>query len=467
MNNTVSPLLDVVKADVSAPQKGLSSASEEKGFSESFQEATRELNKSSKPENGDDQHKSLAKDENIQKEPQGLKSEDASLSAKEDESKLAGTGLEQQAQPLTNDIAVDSRELEGNQALTQISTQLNIQLADGAEVPVQDVFAWLQQQVEQGDISQLKALLEPELSPAELNGLLQAFADDGNSLPFNLQTIASLDKIKQMLGAQSLATGLPANIDLGSKTLLGTQWQTSSQLADPSVKELKLTPLADALTTSDLQKVSGNTVAIKLTGEQAALQNTDNLLAQSGLLTSLDEEVISQLTQDKAEPAATRIMSDLMNPQLMANTVSPLNKAQLSVTIPFQQAQWGQAVAERVMWMSSQGIQEAEIYLDPPELGPLQVKVSVANEQAHVSFVVQHGSVREALDQSAMRLRELFEGEGINLADVDVSDQSEQSEQESENEQQSTASSEDIATVQSETVLTVSEHGYSLVNTYV
>ena len=119
-----------------------------------------------------------------------------------------------------------------------------------------------------------------------------------------------------------------------------------------------------------------------------------------------------------------------------ATTTSPVlstdtTKAPISVTIPFQQAQWGAAVAEKVMWMSSHGLQEAQIQMDPPELGPLQVKVTVENDQAHVSFVVQHANVKEALEQTAVRLREMFEAEGIDLVDVDVSDQSAQ-EQESE-----------------------------------
>jgi len=40
--------------------------------------------------------------------------------------------------------------------------------------------------------------------------------------------------------------------------------------------------------------------------------------------------------------------------------------------------------------------------IDPPELGPLQVKISVENDQAHVSFVVQNAQVKEALEQTSM-----------------------------------------------------------------
>lgn len=98
---------------------------------------------------------------------------------------------------------------------------------------------------------------------------------------------------------------------------------------------------------------------------------------------------------------------------------------QTSVQTPVGQPQWPAAVAEKVMWMSSQKISAADIRLDPPELGSLHVRVSVNNQdQTTVTFVSPHAAVREALDQNAFKLREMFSGEGLNLADVNVSDQS-------------------------------------------
>lgn len=99
------------------------------------------------------------------------------------------------------------------------------------------------------------------------------------------------------------------------------------------------------------------------------------------------------------------------------------------------QPQWHTAIAERVAIMASQRITSAEIQLDPPELGQLQVRVSVNQEQTHVSFVSQHAVVREALDQTAFRLREMFTSEGLNLVDVDVSGESFQQQREAQRQQ--------------------------------
>src|SRR5690606_8466661 len=87
------------------------------------------------------------------------------------------------------------------------------------------------------------------------------------------------------------------------------------------------------------------------------------------------------------------------------------------------QPQWSQAVGERVLWLAAQNISTAELRLDPPELGPMQVRVTVHQDQVQVNFTSPHAGVREALDQGAARLREMFNEQGLNLH-LDVSDQS-------------------------------------------
>ncbi len=83
-----------------------------------------------------------------------------------------------------------------------------------------------------------------------------------------------------------------------------------------------------------------------------------------------------------------------------------------------------EAVVERVMWMSSQNLRSAEIQLDPAELGRMEVRIEMNKDQAQVTFLSPHAGVREALEGQAQRLREMFTQQGLNLADVNVSDQS-------------------------------------------
>lgn len=92
--------------------------------------------------------------------------------------------------------------------------------------------------------------------------------------------------------------------------------------------------------------------------------------------------------------------------------------------VPMQQGGWGEEVVDRVMWLSSQNLKSAEIQLDPAELGRLEVRISLAQEQTQVTFASANAGVREALEGQLHRLRELFTQQGMNLLDVNVSDQS-------------------------------------------
>jgi flagellar hook-length control protein FliK len=96
-----------------------------------------------------------------------------------------------------------------------------------------------------------------------------------------------------------------------------------------------------------------------------------------------------------------------------ASVVLPLNT-------PVGQAGWDQAVGERVQWMVNQNVQQAEIKLTPPNLGPMEIRVSIQNDQTHVTFIAAQAPTREALESSIPRLREMFGEINLNLGNVDV-----------------------------------------------
>ena len=89
--------------------------------------------------------------------------------------------------------------------------------------------------------------------------------------------------------------------------------------------------------------------------------------------------------------------------------------------IPVGNSKWDSAVVNRVLWMVNNNVKGAEIRLNPPQLGPLEVRISVDGEQTSVSFTAHHQAVRESLENALPRLRDMFVGTGLDLANVDVS----------------------------------------------
>lgn len=84
-------------------------------------------------------------------------------------------------------------------------------------------------------------------------------------------------------------------------------------------------------------------------------------------------------------------------------------------------AGWDNALGQKVLWMVSNQQQVAELNLDPPDLGPLQVTLSLNNDQASATFISQHADVRQALEAALPRLKEMMAENGINLGDATVS----------------------------------------------
>ena len=105
-----------------------------------------------------------------------------------------------------------------------------------------------------------------------------------------------------------------------------------------------------------------------------------------------------------------------MPPQLASNL--------LHMGVPQQVAGkgWDQAIAERVMWMVQGDQQFARLKLNPPNLGPLEVRVSVNQDQTSVNFIAGQPAVRDALEAAMPRLREMFDQQSLQLVRADVSD---------------------------------------------
>lgn len=83
-------------------------------------------------------------------------------------------------------------------------------------------------------------------------------------------------------------------------------------------------------------------------------------------------------------------------------------------------------VAERVQMMMSKNLKHVDIRLDPPELGRMQIRMSLNNDSATVHFTVQNQQTRDMVDQAMPRLREMLSQQGIQLADTSVQQQGQQ-----------------------------------------
>ncbi|MGL4679061.1 MAG: flagellar hook-length control protein FliK, partial [Plesiomonas shigelloides] len=109
-------------------------------------------------------------------------------------------------------------------------------------------------------------------------------------------------------------------------------------------------------------------------------------------------------------------LSAMRQPEPQAPTPLPLRHPEQSA----------QALQEQVQFLLNRKLDTVEIRLDPPELGNLQIKLHLNQDQAQVGIVVQNSHARELLEQTLPRLREMLAQQGIQLGQTQVQQQSQQ-----------------------------------------
>jgi flagellar hook-length control protein FliK len=178
-----------------------------------------------------------------------------------------------------------------------------------------------------------------------------------------------------------------------------------------------------------------------------------------------DEKI---LPQGPASDKNTRSFSQMLNHESTisssSNTSGPSSGVSLLSTInsatpnapPTEQSlrleprvgtpAWDGALAQKVTWMSNQQMQVAQLQLNPPDLGPMEVTLTVGtgpDAETRIEFTSPHLAVREALQSALPQLREMMEGSGITLGSTTVSAESFQQQSQSGREDNPSGRSSD------------------------
>ena len=83
-----------------------------------------------------------------------------------------------------------------------------------------------------------------------------------------------------------------------------------------------------------------------------------------------------------------------------------------------------QALADKVSVMVDQNMTGAKLQVNPPELGPIEVRISVQGNRAEVWLSAHSPVTRDALEAGSPKLREMLGGQGFGQVSVDVSQRS-------------------------------------------
>ncbi len=125
--------------------------------------------------------------------------------------------------------------------------------------------------------------------------------------------------------------------------------------------------------------------------------------------------------------------------------VADLQQPQATASIPgtVGETRWSEALSQRVVWMAGQQMQSASFHVEPPQLGPIEVRLSISNDQANLLFTAPHGVARDAIQASLPKLQEMLAESGLTLGNVSVGSQTPQGQPDPGNHAQRFASDND------------------------
>jgi flagellar hook-length control protein FliK len=101
-------------------------------------------------------------------------------------------------------------------------------------------------------------------------------------------------------------------------------------------------------------------------------------------------------------------------------TPTPTLKVSAGVDTP----EFGQGLADRVSWMVDNNLNGAKLQVNPPQLGPIEVRIAVQGNHAQVWLTSHSAVTRDALESSSPKLREMLGAQGFGQVSVDISQRS-------------------------------------------
>lgn len=152
--------------------------------------------------------------------------------------------------------------------------------------------------------------------------------------------------------------------------------------------------------------------------EQIVERNTQNAQPVTG---SANAELDAKLqTAHERELASIQAAAQRPNHESLSTQSAKSVQAIMQETIAINRKDFSVAVKEKVMVAINQKLRQLEIRLDPPELGSMQVKLNLQNEQAAVNFVVQSQQAKEALEQHMGKLKDMLAQSGVDVGDANI-----------------------------------------------
>lgn len=281
-------------------------------------------------------------------------------------------------------------------------------------------------------------------APTAASSSLQVAATSGDALPSGFAALLS----GQIGNPSELAAAAPSTAVNDSE-----EAETDSELpadltaSDPTLAFFAglpphIAPVATSNTSSLGLGKQANSEGTAIIGEEpgrlanidskAGSLNAEKPVEGNGQQESFAEalKLKTQAEPDMAANLAAETARETSSTQESAAALAAGNSAQKLATpstntgteikTPLHSADWSHSFGEKIVWLAKNDQQTAQININPPQLGPVQITLQMNGDQASAIFASPHAEVRQAIENSLPQLKEMLAGAGINLGQADV-----------------------------------------------
>jgi flagellar hook-length control protein FliK len=266
-----------------------------------------------------------------------------------------------------------------------------------------------------------KSVAQPEQASA-----LQK-ASTAVTLSSNETVDSSDEKGSEILTTLAVATDPKATV----------QTQSAAALLAPAVQQSKA-PTAEAKVTTEELLKQLQTAGITAQAEQGSSSSSGES-SQHGsteaLLSAIEPQKTSAAVVAETNSFSSQLKSTLdkissgisVSGRELVSEASQKQADQLGQKLNLIQPEASNQLKEKMLMMVKDKVHTAEIRLDPSELGSMQIKISLQQDQMSVQFMVQQGSAKELMEQQMPKLKELLQQQGIELSQGSVQQQNQSS----------------------------------------
>ncbi|CEK10507.1 flagellar hook-length control protein FliK [Legionella hackeliae] len=358
----------------------------------------------------------------------------------------------QQGQEKLAFVALMAELLTNNQQSSQDITLNNqkVILPDQIETTQGiEVLTEIPELIDEGNFSEASQDIELKETPDETK---EAAAVSENAIPLAWFSVSSFEPPKAQLTPSNEALP-PLNLKTSTEKMPSIVLANNEEgEAAPTLKEETIILPNSAEAIKNLDK--SDSVKLETSDAKNAIQKlpivADNTLPEEAVLSKIPVETSSSQDVDMATSiinAKENIDStgDIKIPtnqmgadsQRLIETNSPAihsaantnfkphvsdtsSPKALTLAQTVSSPEWGENFNQQILWLGQQKIKSAVIKLNPQELGPLEVNIKLVKDVASVNITTHSTQVRDLIEQTIPRLRDMMTEQGVNLSQVNI-----------------------------------------------